>query len=194
MLVPLLQTNDRKARQVIFAFSLVVFVAVVFLSKVQLKTSLAFDVHLFAKANAIINFTVAILLVAALLAVKKMNYVLHRNIMLTALVLSALFLVSYIAHHLLAGDTKFGDTDHNGILSDTEKTAVGGMRFAYYFLLLTHIPLAAIILPLILFTAYRGLTGAYTRHKKIARVTWPLWFYVAISGVLVYWLIQPYYY
>ena len=193
MLVPSLQKNDRKARLIIFSFSIFVLLVVVVLSRVQLKTSLPFDVHLFAMANAVINFTVAVLLVAALVAVKKLNFVVHRNIMISALVLSALFLVSYIAHHLLAGDTKFGDTDHNEIVSDAERLAVGKLRYAYYLLLLTHIPLAALILPLILFTAYRGLTGEYTRHKKIARITWPLWFYVAVSGVLVYWLINPYY-
>jgi putative membrane protein len=69
----------------------------------------------------------------------------------------------------------------------------GGLRMLYYFLLITHIPLAAIVLPFILFTAYRALTADYDRHKKLVRITWPLWFYVAVSGVLVYYLISPYY-
>jgi len=96
-----------------------------------------------------------------------------------AMVLSILFLVSYICHHLLAGDTKFGGT--------------GAIKTFYYIILFTHIPLAGIILPFILYTAYRGLIGEYPRHKKIARITWPLWLYVAITGVLVYILISPYY-
>ena len=107
--------------------------------------------------------------------------------------MSVLFLLSYIAHHLLAGETKFGDLDHNGILSDDEKLQVGSVRMIYYVLLLTHIPLAAIILPFILFTAYRALTGEYEKHRKLTRITWPVWFYVAVSGVIVYWMIQPYY-
>ena len=113
--------------------------------------------------------------------------------MLTAIVLSVFFLISYIAHHLLAGDTKFGDIDHNGILSENEKALAGNARIGYYVLLFTHIPLAAIILPFILFTAYRSSIGEYERHKKLARITWPIWFYVAVSGVWVFLMIHPFY-
>ena len=101
--------------------------------------------------------------------------------------------MSYIAHHLLAGDTKFGDIDHNGILSLNEKMNAGSIRIFYYILLGLHIPLAAIILPFILFTAYRALIGEYEQHKKLVRYTWPIWFFVAVSGVLVYILINPFY-
>jgi putative membrane protein len=104
-----------------------------------------------------------------------------------------LFLLSYIAHHLLAGDTRYGDLNHDGILSDEEKLSAGSMRMVYYFLLITHIPLAGIILPFILFTAYRALIGEYSKHRKLTRFTWPVWFYVAVTGVLVYWMIHPYY-
>jgi len=118
---------------------------------------------------------------------------LHKRIMMLALLLSVAFLVSYIAHHLLAGEAKFGDADHDGLVSEAEKLAVGSMRTIYYIILITHIFLAAIILPFILFTAYRGLTGEYAQHKKIAKITWPLWFYVAVTGPVVYWMISPYY-
>jgi putative membrane protein len=191
---PSLIKNDSKAKTLILVVSVIVFAAVVFLSKYKLEADLPFDKHVFAKINAVINSIVAILLLLALMAVKRKKYIQHRNIMLTAIVLSLLFLLSYIAHHLFAGETKFGDLDHDGMLSIGEKSMVGGVRIIYYILLLTHIPLAAVVLPFILFTAYRGLTGEYARHKKMARITWPLWLYVAISGVVVYWLIQPYYY
>lgn len=185
--------NDKKAKTIIFIFSAVVFSAVVLLSRVQLKANLGFDVHVFAKANALINSCVAILLIVALVAVKSKNYKLHKNIMLTAMFLSVLFLVSYICHHLFAGETRFGDINHDGIVSDLEKTAVGSSRMIYYILLGTHIPLAGIILPFILFSAYRALTGEYDKHKKLVRITWPIWFYVAVTGVVVYWMISPYY-
>ena len=194
MLKPVWKKDDKKARNLIFLFSVVLFVAIVLLSRVNIKTNLGFDVHLFAKANAIINSLVALFLVAALIAVKMKNYKLHRNIMLSALMLSVLFLVSYVCHHLFAGDTKFGDVNHDEILSITEKENVGVSRLIYYFILGTHIPLAGIILPFILFSAYRGLTGEFAKHKKLARITWPIWFYVAVTGVLVYWMISPYYY
>ena len=113
--------------------------------------------------------------------------------MLTSISLSVLFLLSYIAHHLLAGDTKYGDLNHDGIVSLDEKALAGNLRMIYYFILITHIPLAAIILPFILFTAYRALTGEYDKHKKLVRITWPVWFYVAVTGVVVYLMISPYY-
>lgn len=103
MLQPVLIKNDSRARWIIFSVSLIVLIVVVILSKVEVKISESFDVHIFALANAIINSTVAILLIAALVAIKQDKYTLHRNIMLAAIILSLLFLLSYIAHHLLAG-------------------------------------------------------------------------------------------
>ena len=185
--------NDKKARVLIFTFSAVVFAAVLLLSRVHLSVNLGFDVHLFAKANAIINSCVAVLLIVALLAVKNKNYTSHRNLMMSAMFLSILFLVSYICHHLFAGETRFGDVNHDGIVSDIEKATVGSSRMIYYILLGTHIPLAGIILPFILFSAYRALTGEFDKHRKLVRITWPIWFYVAVTGVVVYWMISPYY-
>ena len=193
MLQAVWKKNDKKAKTLIFIFSAVVFAAVVLLSRVQLKVNPGFDVHLFAKANAIINSCVAVLLVIALIAVKSKNYTLHRNLMMTAMMLSVLFLISYICHHLLAGETRFGDVNHDGIVSAIEKAVVGSSRMIYYIILGTHIPLAGIILPFILFSAYRALTGEFDKHKKLVRITWPVWFYVAVSGVVVYWMISPYY-
>jgi putative membrane protein len=193
MLPPVLVKNDKKASWLIIGSSLVVFIAVGALSRVKLDVDPGFNIHIFAKLNAIINSIVTVLLVAALVTVKQKKYLLHKKIMLTALVLSVIFLVSYICHHLLAGDTLFGDTNHDGVVSDAEKAAAGPLRYFYYFILLTHIPLAGLILPFILFTAYRGLIAEFPRHKKLARITWPVWFYVSMTGVLVYLLISPYY-
>lgn len=179
MLPALIKKNDRQAKLLIGIVSFVVFAAVVVLSRVKLEVDLGFDVHLFARINAIINSVVSVLLVAGLVAIKWGKYQGHKQIMFTAMVLSALFLVSYIGHHLLAGDTKFGGE--------------GWIRPVYYFILITHIFLAAIILPFILFTAYRALVAEWPAHKKLARITWPIWFYVALTGVLVYLLISPYY-
>ena len=190
---PLLIKNDRRAKIFIWSVSIIVFLAIAILSKVKLNVDLGFNPHLFAKANAFINFSVTILLLAGLWAIKRKKYLLHKRIMVAAIVLSILFLVSYICHHLFAGETKFGDIDHNGIVSLDEKTMAGSLRIVYYFILGTHIPLAGIILPFILFTAYRSLTGEYERHKKLARITWPVWLYVAITGVAVYLMISPYY-
>lgn len=179
MLTPVLNKNDKKASRVIIVFSLIIFFAIALLSRLKLQVDLGFNVHLFAKANAIINSIVAVLLVAALIAVKNKKYLAHKRMMLAAMGLSILFLLSYICHHLFAGETKFGGDST--------------MKIIYYIVLFTHIPLAGIILPFILFTAYRALIGEYDRHKKLARITWPIWFYVAVTGVIVYVMISPYY-
>jgi putative membrane protein len=193
MLAPVLEKNDKKAWWLIGIVSFVVFAAVVLLSRIKLEVDLGFNVHAFATFNAIVNSIVTVLLVAGLIAAKRRNLLVHKKIMLTAMILSVLFLLSYICHHLFAGDTKFGDLDHNGIVTEAEKAQAGGLRTFYYIILITHIPLAGIVLPFILFTAYRALIGEYSQHRKLARITWPIWFYVAFTGVLVYLLISPYY-
>jgi len=193
MLNPVLKKNDRRASVLIIIFSIIVFAAVVLLSRVKLELDLGFDIHLFALLNAWINSCVAILLILALIVVKKRKYETHKKLMLTAMVLSIIFLLSYISHHLLAGDTRFGDINHDGIVTEAEKAGAGSLRIIYYIILGTHIPLAGLILPFILFTAYRALIGEYPEHKKLARITWPVWFYVAVTGVAVYLMISPYY-
>jgi putative membrane protein len=193
MLAPVIKKNDQQANIIIGLFSVIVFVAVTFLSKFTINVELPFDKHIFALINALLNTTVAFLLVLALVAVKQKKYQLHKNLMTTALVLSLLFLVTYIAHHLLAGEARFGDTNFDGIVSLEEKAVGGNMRSFYLIVLTTHIILAALILPFILFTTYRALTGEFEAHKKIAKRTWPLWFYVAVTGPLVYMMIKPYY-
>jgi putative membrane protein len=195
MLAPSLQKNDRKAKTLIIIVSVVVFAAVTVLGKYNLagKVTLPFDEHLFAMANAIINAAVAVLLIAGLFAVKRDHYELHKKIMLTAMVLSVLFLLSYICHHLFAGETAYGETDGIPGLSNEERAAAGNMRTFYLVVLITHIPLAGLALPFILLAAYRALTGDYEKHKKLVRIIWPVWFYVAVTGVLVYLMISPYY-
>lgn len=193
MLQASIQKNDKKAGWLIGIFSFVVFAVVVALGKVKLDVDLGFNIHVFALFNAVVNATVAVLLIAALIAVKKGKFVAHKQIMMLALVLSIAFLVSYITHKLFAGEARFGDADHDGIVTDAEKAAVGSLRLVYFIILSTHIFLAAVILPFILYTAYRGLTAEFGAHKKIARYTWPLWFYVAATGPVVYFMISPYY-
>ncbi len=179
MLPAVWQKNDAKARVLIFTFSAIVFAAVVILGRIQVKVDLGFDVHLFARINAFINSGVALLLLGGLFSVKSKNYLLHKRLMMAAMILSVLFLLSYIAHHLFAAETPFG--------------GAGTIRTVYYLILFTHIPLAGLILPFILFSAYRALIGDWPAHRKLVRYTWPIWFYVAVTGVIVYCLISPYY-
>jgi putative membrane protein len=193
MLAPVLKKNDKLAYILIGVFSVIVLAVVTFLSKFTLDVELPFDKHIFALINAIINSAVAVLLIAGLIAVKQKNYTLHKSIMLTAMVLSLLFLVTYIAHHLLAGEAKFGDANFDGIVDDAEKAVLGNTRPFYLILLGTHIILAATSLPFILFTAYRALTSDFAAHKALSKKVWPIWFYVAVTGPIVYLMIKQYY-
>jgi putative membrane protein len=179
LLNPVFQKNDKKAKTLIWIFSFVIFSAVAAMGAIHLKVDLGFDVHIFAKINAVINSMVTVLLAAALVAIKLRRLVLHKWLMMLAMFLSVLFLISYVCHHLFAGDTKYGGE--------------GAIRYVYFFILTTHIFLAAIIMPFVLFTAYRALIAEFPRHKKLARITWPIWFYVSMTGVLVYLFISPYY-
>jgi len=174
-----IQKNDKRAKWIIYSLSAVIFLAVVVLDRVKLDFPFDFDVHIFAKINAVINSIVAVLLVGALMAIKNRNVVLHRKLIMAAIISSVLFLLSYICHHVWTDSTPYGGQ--------------GMIRSVYYFILITHIILAAVILPFILFTAYRGLTAEYPKHRKLAKYTWPLWFYVSVSGVVVYMMIAPYY-
>ena len=180
MIQPVLQRNDKQAYGIIATLSVVVFLIVISLGKFKLlNLELGFNPHLFARINAFINSAVSILLIYGLVLVKQKKYEQHRTVMLTAFAFSSLFLVSYILHHLLTVDTHFGGE--------------GLIRYFYYPLLITHIILAATILPFILLTTYRGLTADFSQHRKIAKITFPIWLYVSISGVIVYLLISPYY-
>jgi putative membrane protein len=177
MLEPTFKKNDAKAKFLIYLVSTIVFVAVVALKYIKLDVELPFSKHLFADINAVINATVAILLVLALWMVKEENYKTHKRLMMTAMVLSIGFLVSYIGHHIFSGETSYA----------------GDFKVFYYIVLISHIILAAVILPFILFSAYRALIGEYAEHKRLAKWTWPIWFYVAVTGVVVYLMISPYY-
>jgi putative membrane protein len=178
-LPPSIKRNDKLAFVLIIAVSAIVFAAVVFLSKVTYKVNLGFDKYIFARLNALINTFVTLLLLGALYAVREKRYRTHKKLMIWAIAFSVLFLVFYICHHLFTDSTPYGGS--------------GLPKLVYYFILATHIILAGLILPFILFTAYRGLAADYHMHKKLARFTWPLWLYVAVSGVIVFLMINPYY-
>lgn len=193
MLAPAWKRNDKKASLLIITFSLIVFIAVSVLSRVQVKVDLGFDIHLFAKANAVINSLVTVLLITALIAVKSKRYLLHKKLMMTAMVLSFLFLVSYILHHLFAGESVYGDINHDGVADAAEIAAVGSLRTIYRIILFPHIVLAGVILPFILYTAYRAQIGEWPGHRKLAKITWPIWLYVAVTGVVIFFMISPYY-
>lgn len=176
----------------IVSIAIPVVVAVLFvLPKPDIQTG--FDVKVMPFVHAILNSATAVLLVASLYFIKNGQQKAHKWANLSAVILSGIFLLSYVTYHFLTESTKFGDVNHDGLVDAGEIALVGGIRYLYYFLLLTHILLAIVIVPLVLFTLLRAFQYDNPRHRKIARITWPIWFYVAITGVVVYIMIQPYY-
>jgi putative membrane protein len=152
-----------------------------------------FNTHSLPLFHAILNSTTAILLLASLYFIKNRWIRAHRAANLTAVVLSSIFLISYVIYHSSNPSVKYGDLNHDGVLSANEKLQAGNLRWVYYFILTSHILLSGIIIPFVLFTLQRAFQERFDKHKKLARITWPLWFYVAVTGVIVYLMISPYY-
>jgi putative membrane protein len=151
------------------------------------------DVSFLPHLNAVLNSLTAISLILGFIFIKNHRIAYHRTAMVTAFVLSSLFLVSYVVYHYQGTHTLFGDLDHDGKVSTEEGKLVTPVKYFYYALLLTHIAFAAIVVPFVLFSLYFAFTGQIVKHKKIVRYTFPIWLYVAITGVLVYFMISPYY-
>lgn len=168
------QNKLKKARLAIIALSVVIPLVVAVLFKVKIE---GIDLTFLPPVYASINGLTAILLVFALIAIKMKNMVLHRAIIRVCLGLSLLFLASYVAYHMTSDSTPYG----------------GSLRSLYFIILITHIVLSVVVVPIVLFTYLFAWQGNYTRHRKWTRIAWPLWFYVAVSGVVVYLMISPYY-
>jgi putative membrane protein len=187
--------TDKFIFRFVAAISIFVFLVVVILNRHLIPapaTIPSFIVYL-PKLNAIINGTCTILLLATLYFIRQGNIKVHKRINIVTFCLSSLFLISYILFHYLNPETRFGDLNGDGILSPEEKASVGNIRYVYYVILTSHIILAAGVLPLILLSFYRGLQMQVEKHKKLVRWTWPIWLYVTITGVVVYFMIAPYY-
>lgn len=172
---------EQKFSKYIVIISIVIPVVVAILFGVKLKdfgynvTPLSFLPPIYATINGI----TAVVLVAAVLAIKNGKRKLHERLMTSAIALSVVFLVMYVAYHMTSDSTKFGGE--------------GAIRYVYFFILLTHIILSIAIIPLVLVTYVRALASKFDRHKKIAKITFPIWLYVAVTGVIVYLMISPYY-
>ena len=160
---------------VILSIAIPIVVAILFGVKIPNVKPLTFLPPIYATINGL----TAIILIIAFIAIKKKNIVLHENLMTTAIWCSVVFLLMYIAYHMTSESTKFGGE--------------GTIKHVYYFILLTHIVLSILVIPFVLITYVRAITNNIERHKKIAKITFPLWLYVAITGVVVYVMISPYY-
>ncbi|NRD18986.1 DUF420 domain-containing protein [Winogradskyella eckloniae] len=173
--------KEKKYNKWIIALSVIIPIAVAALFGINLR-ELGFDVKplmFLPPIYAVINGLTAVVLIFAIVAIKKKNRALHENLMKFAIALSVLFLLLYIAYHMTSDSTKFGGE--------------GVVKYIYYFILITHITLSVVVIPFVLITYVRAITNNIERHKKIAKITFPLWLYVAVTGVIVYIMISPYY-
>ncbi|MXV49391.1 DUF420 domain-containing protein [Pedobacter sp. HMF7647] len=187
--------NDKLIFRLVTIISIVVFLVVVILNRkvIPAPTVLPSFTFFLPKLNAIINGTCSVLLLVSLYFIKQKNITVHKRINVITFFLSSLFLISYILFHYLAPETRYGDLDHNGELSAQEIAVAGSIRYIYYVILITHIVLAAGVLPLILLSFYRGLQMQVEKHRKLVRWSFPIWLYVTVTGVIVYLMISPYY-
>ncbi len=174
-------TTEKKLNKYIIAVSIVIPIAVAILSGIKLKDfgiqvePLSFLPPIYATINA---FT-AVLLISSLIAIKQGKRKIHETLNKIALLCSVLFLLMYVAYHMTADSTPYGGE--------------GFIRTVYFFILISHILLSIVVIPFVLFTYVKALDKNFEAHKKLARYTFPLWLYVAITGVIVYWMISPYY-
>lgn len=188
-------TLEKKFKGSIIAVSVIIPIAVAVLFSVKLK-DLGFQVEplsFLPPIYAAINGVTAVLLILAVMAIKKGNRSRHEKLMTMAIGCSVIFLVMYVAYHMTADSTKFGDMNADGILDTAEKAKVGVLRYIYFFILISHILLSIAIIPLVLFTYVKALAARFDKHKKLAKITFPIWLYVAVTGVIVYLMISPYY-
>lgn len=174
------QVIKRNYKPAIITISIIVNLLVLVLAEIPgVENFTAFDVKILPMLNAIFNSFTFFFLVGALIAILKRNIIVHRRFIYAALISTTLFLLSYVTYHFISESTPYGGT--------------GWMAGVYYFILITHIILAAVIVPLVLTSIARAWNQENERHKKIARWTMPLWLYVSLTGVIVYLMISPYY-
>ena len=177
----MIKSSERFTFRLVLAVSVLVFLLVILLNKrfFPVPASIPGFAYYLPKLNAFINGTCFILLLISFYFVRKKRYIIHRRINISAFFLSAIFLISYVTYHYLVPETSYGGQ--------------GPLRHFYYFILITHIVLAALVLPLILLSFYYGLNDLRVKHRKLVRWSFPIWLYVTFTGVLVYLLLSPYY-
>ncbi len=169
-------TQETKYNKLIIALSIIIPLAVAVLFRVQIP---GYDFTFLPPIYAGINGVTALLLIVALYAIKNGKRKLHENLMKTCIGLSSLFLIMYVLYHMTTASTPYGGE--------------GLMKGLYFFILISHIILSVSIIPLVLFTFVRALNQRFDKHRKLAKITFPIWLYVAITGVIIYLMISPYY-
>lgn len=186
-------TLARKLRVVAWLLTAVVLGLVMLMREVRIPLPNGVTLSFLPATHAVINGLVAIVLVAALVAVRAGRIDWHRALILVAIGLSTLFLLGYVAYHFTTDEVRFGDANHDGSVDAAELAAVGSSRMVYLVLLVSHIVLAGLSLPMILLTFIAAWTHQYEKHRAMARRVFPIWLYVAVTGPICYWMLRPFY-
>jgi putative membrane protein len=179
-------TPSSKYRKLVIAVSIIIPIAVAALFGIKVE---GVDLSFLPPFYATLNGITAVLLVLAVVFIKKGNMKLHQRTIQACLAISLLFLLCYVAYHMTSDTTLYGDMNHDGIVDAN----VGSIKYLYYFILASHILLSIAVIPVVLFTYLFALEGNYAKHKRYTRFAFPIWLYVAVTGVVVYWMISPYY-
>ena len=189
------QLSEKKVKIIIYSTTIAVCALVVVLNQKWIPHPDSFPHFIYSlpKLNAFLNGSCSILLLFSLWAIKNKNIERHKKLNISAFILSVLFILSYVTAHYFIPDTKFGDLNHDEIMSPEESNIVSGIKPLYVIILLSHIFLAVAVLPMVLLSFYYGLTNQREKHKKLTRFSYPIWLYVTVTGVIVYLMIAPYY-
>lgn len=183
------EKNNTVKRTIVFISILIpILVSILFSVKIP-GINLSFLPPIYVSINAI----TAVLLVWALVAIKKKNIALHERLMKISMLLTLLFLIGYVAYHITSESAVFGDVNGDGIRDAQEKLAVGNSLYVYLFILTSHIVLTPFITPLVLFTFLFAYQKDFQKHRKLAHFAWPVWLYIAVTGVIIYLMNSPYY-
>lgn len=187
-------SDNKSYLRIIYLVSALIPAVVAFLILFPTKLSFAGDwIRMLPAVHAGINSITVIILIAALIAIINGKVSLHRACMMTALFMGVLFLVSYIIYHSSVESVKFGDLNHDGIVDVNELATLGSNRLIYLILLASHIVLSILVVPFVLLAFYYALTDQLTKHRRMVHFTYPVWMYVSVTGVIIYFMIKPYY-
>jgi len=181
---------EKKYKPLVYVLSVVIPVAVAILFGVKIE---GVDLTFLPPIYATINGITALLLIFAVISIKKGKRELHQKLVGSAVICSLLFLVMYVAYHMTSDSTVYGDLNKDGVRDAVEAAAAGSSALIYFALLISHITLSMIVVPFVMMTYLKGWANKLEQHRKWAKFTFPIWLYVAISGVAVYFMISPYY-
>jgi putative membrane protein len=183
----------KKLNLLVWIISAAVLGLVVMMQKIKIPLPEGADLSSLPGFHALLNSMAAVFLVLAIRAIKKGKVILHQKMIYAAFICSLVFLLSYVTYHITTPASLFGDANKDGLLSSAERDAVSGTRPYYLFILISHIGLAALSFPFILRTFVHAFTNQFEKHRKLSKKVFPVWLYVAVTGPVVYFFLQPYY-